>query len=61
MMSVTFQENIAGKLKAWIQTQIHLTLEFILLITILTHYHIFQNQNFLCERFSKIYISLMSR
>lgn len=45
-MSVTFQDNIAGKLKASIQTQIHLTLELILFITILTHHHISHNQNF---------------
>lgn len=60
-MSVTLQDNIAGKLKASIQTQIRLTLELILFITILTHHHIFQNQNFVCESFSKIYILLMSR
>lgn len=50
-MSVTFHNNIAGKLKAWIQTQIHLILEFILLITILTYHHIFQNQNFFVRKF----------
>lgn len=34
-MSIIFQDNIADTLKAWIQTQIHLTSEFILFITIL--------------------------
>ena len=46
-IQVTFQDNVADRLKAWIQIQIHLTSKFLLLTTtMLNHCQTSLDQNF---------------